>query len=324
MASIKSRRANRLSLYVDSQSTNKSNKKELKIMKTKFYWVALLASAAMIAQANAGGRYAGGGGGTFAMPAAPARAAAPSFNSAASRSLGSGRMVYSGQRFSPTMMRSPSSSVVRQYYINANAGTRQFTRANINRADRPTRFSNGGNRAITNVQRQGNRPAQIRSGNNLPSNWRDHVVARHSADWHRDWDRRHGHFHHGHVFVFIDGFWWGLDPGFYPYYAYDNNPYDDNGYANNGYPYDYYEYSPSNYDDEQGYAPSDQDANNATVSAVQSKLAKLGYYRGAIDGVVGDETQAALARYQEAHDLSVTGTLTAATLQSLGLRQTAS
>ena len=294
-------------------------------MKTKFYWAALLASAAMIAQTNAGGRYAGGGGGTFAMPAAPARPAAPSFNSAANRSLGSGRMVYSGQRFSPTTLRSPSSPAVRQYYINPNAETRQFARGNINRADRPARFSNGGNRAITNVQRQGNRPDQIRSGNNLPSNWRNHVVARHSADWHRDWDRRHRHFDHGHVFVFIDGFWWGLDPGFYPYYAYDNYPYDDNGYANNnGYPYDYYEYSPNNNDDQQGYSHSDQDANNATVSAVQSKLAKLGYYRGAIDGVAGDETQAALARYQEEHDLSVTGTLTAATLQALGLQPVAS
>ena len=284
-------------------------------MKTKFYWVALLGSAAMIAQANAGGHH-GGGGGTFAAPAAPARAAAPSFNSAASRSFGSGRMVYSGQRFSPATLRSPSSPAFRQYYINANVGTRQFARANTNRADHPARYSNGGNRAITNVRRQGNGSGLSRSRNNLPSNWRDHVVARHSADWHRDWDRRHGHFHHGHVSVFIDGFWWGLDPGFYPY--------DDYGYANNGYPYDYYEYSPYNYDDEQGYAPSDQDANNATVSAVQSKLAKLGYYRGAIDGVAGDETQAALARYQEEHDLSVTGTLTAATLQSLGLRQTAS
>jgi len=292
-------------------------------MKTKFYWVALLTSAAMIAQANAGGRY-GGGGGEFVARVAPARAAVPSFNSAASGSFGSGRMVYSGQRFSPTTLRSPSSPAVRQYYINANAGTRQFARTNIDRADRPARLSNGGNRAITNVRRQGNGSGQIRSGNNLPSNWRDHVVARHSADWHRDWDRRHGHFHHGHVFVFIEGFWWGLDPGFYPYYAYGNYPYDDYGYATTGYPYDYYEYSPYNYDDEQGYAPSDQDANNATVSAVQSKLAKLGYYRGAIDGVVGDETQAALARYQEKHDLSVTGTLTAATLQSLGLQQTPS
>ena len=291
-------------------------------MKTKFYWVALLASAAMIAQANAGGRYGGGGGG-FVARVAPARATVPSFNSAASGSFGSGRMVYSGERFSPTSLRSPSSPAVRQYYINANAGTRQFARTNIDRADRPAQLSNGGNRAITNVRRQGNGSGQIRSGNNLSSNWRDHVVARHSADWHRDWDRRHGHFHHDHVFVFIEGFWWGLDPGFYPYYAYGNYPYDDYGYATNGYPYDYYEYSPYNYDDEQGYAPSDQDANNETVSAVQSKLAKLGYYRGAIDGVVGDETQAALARYQEKHDLSVTGTLTAATLQSLGLRQTA-
>jgi hypothetical protein len=53
-------------------------------MKTKFYWVALLASAAMIAQANAGGHYGGGGGAGFAMAAhpAPAHAAAPAFNSA--------------------------------------------------------------------------------------------------------------------------------------------------------------------------------------------------------------------------------------------------
>ena len=69
---------------------------------------------------------------------------------------------------------------------------------------------------------------------------------------------------------------------------------------------------------------SDQYGSNTTVSAVQSELAKLGYYRGAIDGVEGDETQAALARYQEDRDLSVTGTVTAATLQSLGLPRTAS
>jgi hypothetical protein len=149
---------------------------------------------------------------------------------------------------------------------------------------------------------------------------RNHASERHDANWHRDWDRHHAHFHGRKVFVFIDGFWWGLDPGFYPYYAYDNYPDDYYGYANNGYPYDYYEYSPNNYDDEQGYAPSDQDTSIAAISAVQSKLAKLGYYRGAIDGVDGDETQAALARYQEDHELSVTGTLTPNTLQALGLQ----
>src|SRR5690349_4168405 len=114
-ASMESKLVNQLSHYVDSQQINS---KELKVMKTKFYWVALLASAAMIAQANAGGRYGGGGG--FVARVAPARAAVPSFNSATSRSFGSNRMVYSGQRFSPTTLRSPSSAAPRQYYINPN------------------------------------------------------------------------------------------------------------------------------------------------------------------------------------------------------------
>ena len=35
--------------------------------------------------------------------------------------------------------------------------------------------------------------------------------------WHGDWDRRHAHFEHGRFFVFIDGFWCGLDTGFYPW-----------------------------------------------------------------------------------------------------------
>ena len=137
------------------------------------------------------------------------------------------------------------------------------------------------------------------------------------------------------MFVFLDGFWWGLDPGYYPgyydpYYDY-GYPYDySNGYPydyGNGYPddysanpYDYYNYSPYNYDDQSGYADSGQSTANATVSAVQSELAKLGYYDGAIDGTAGDQTEAALARYQEDNNLSVTGTVDSATLQSLGIR----
>jgi len=65
---------------------------------------------------------------------------------------------------------------------------------------------------------------------------------------------------------------------------------------------------------------SNQYGNNATVGAVQSELARLGYYRGAIDGVEGDQTEAALARYQEDSDLSVSGTLTPETLQALELQ----
>jgi len=131
------------------------------------------------------------------------------------------------------------------------------------------------------------------------------------------------------VFVFVGGFWWGLYPwDYYPYYAsdypydyYGNYPYDSSGYPDDyssGYnPYDYYQ----GYNDyDSAYAAPDQNVNNSTVSAVQSQLLKLGYYNGAIDGTLGDQTEAALARYQEDRDLSVSGAVDAATLQSLGIR----
>ncbi|HEU5314463.1 MAG TPA: peptidoglycan-binding protein, partial [Candidatus Udaeobacter sp.] len=121
----------------------------------------------------------------------------------------------------------------------------------------------------------------------------------------------------------LNGFWWGLDPWFYPYYANDYYPDDYNSsypYDYSGNPYDYYNDSAYNYDNPSGYVDSGQSAANATVSAVQSELAKLGYYDGEIDGTLGDETEAALARYQEDRGLSVTGTVDAATLQSLGIR----
>src|SRR5947199_9900083 len=90
------------------------------------------------------------------------------------------------------------------------------------------------------------------------------------------------------------------------------------------YHYDYNNYYPDSYADQLAYVALDEYMNNATVSAVQSELAKRGYYRGAIDGVLGDETEDAVARYQEDNDLSVTGTVTATMLQSLGLAQGAS
>jgi Putative peptidoglycan binding domain len=150
------------------------------------------------------------------------------------------------------------------------------------------------------------------------------LFARHDGNWHRDWDRHHAHFDHGHVFVFIDGFWWGLYPwDYYPYYAYGSYPSDyygyPYGYDDYDYPYDSSDsYTQNPYSYYNGYTSPAQ-SGNADVSSVQSQLAKLGYYRGAVDGVAGDETQAAIARYQEDNDLSVTGTVTAATLQSLGL-----
>jgi Putative peptidoglycan binding domain len=196
--------------------------------------------------------------------------------------------------------------------------------------------------AATN--RQPNRTASIGGRNrfsdprtstaaNRQSFVKNHASERHDANnWHRDWDRHRAHFHNNRVFVFIGGFWWGLYPwDYYPYYAY-GYPYDSyNDYpydSYNSYPYDYYNGYPyssydsysSDYGDQPGYAGSQQSVANATISAVQSELARLGYYNGGIDGVLGDETEAALARYQQDHDISVTGTVNAGTLQSLGIR----
>ncbi len=78
-------------------------------------------------------------------------------------------------------------------------------------------------------------------------------VARHDANWHRDWNKHRFHRHNGLVFVFLDDFWWGLSPAYfpwayYPYYAYGDYPYD---YYSS--PYDYYDY-----DDQSAYTDSDQ------------------------------------------------------------------
>jgi len=191
--------------------------------------------------------------------------------------------------------------------------------------------SNTGGNAT--VARQQNRPTSPARQNMRTSNAQSsaavrramanhRVFARHDGNWHHDWDKHRAHFDHGHVFVFTNGFWWGLYPGdYYPYDAYGSYPSDYYGYpyGNDDYPNDSYDYNTQDpYSYYSGYAAPAQ-SDNAVVSSVQSQLAKLGYYAGAVDGVAGDETQAALARYQQDNDLSVTGTVTAATLQSLGL-----
>ncbi|HEX4707967.1 MAG TPA: peptidoglycan-binding domain-containing protein [Candidatus Udaeobacter sp.] len=140
----------------------------------------------------------------------------------------------------------------------------------------------------------------------------NHFAERHEANWHGDWDRRHAHFDHGRFFVFIGGFWCGLDDGFYPW---DYLPY----YAADYYPYDYYT-------DSQPYDNTDNNsvpAADPTVEATQEELAQQGYYNGPVDGIFGPTTRDAVAKYQTANQLNVTGSLSPDTLQSLGLPQPA-
>ena len=264
-------------------------------MKTKFYCVALFASAALIAQAQASGHHTSGGGNFVVGGPGPARrGGSASFNAMPGRGFGGGRMIYSGQRFSSIGLRSPG---YRQRYINPN----------------------GGNRAITNQRRGVNGAGQVRSGNNLPTNWRNHVVAQHSATWHRDWDRNREHSWHGHRCRFVNGSWFIFDFGFDPWWPYWY-PYDYYGY---GYPYGYGPgyYDSGAYQSEEYYGQNGYSENsNSTISAAQQRLAREGYYRGEIDGIFGPSTRRAIIRYQSDHRLRVTGDLTTDTLQDLGLR----
>ena len=139
-----------------------------------------------------------------------------------------------------------------------------------------------------------------------------HIAAQHDANWHNDWDRRHVHFDHGRFFVFVGGFWCGLDDGFFPW---DYLPY----YPDDYYPYEYY----TNTDpyDSNGSTYDLGSGDGATVQAIQTQLFNLGYYSGSIDGVFGPSTRDAVAKYQIANHLNVTGSLSPDTIQSFGLVQ---
>jgi len=165
---------------------------------------------------------------------------------------------------------------------------------------------------VSGARAQESRPEVARQLAQRFPGLRDHIAARHDANWHNDWDRRHVHFDHGRFFVFVDGFWCGLDDGFFPW---DYLPY----YPDDYYPYDYYtntdpyDYNGSTYDLGSG--------DSATVQAVQTQLFNLGYYTGSVDGVFGPTTRDAVAKYQIANHLTVTGSLSPDTIQSLGLPQ---
>ena len=145
----------------------------------------------------------------------------------------------------------------------------------------------------------------------------DHIAERHDANWHGDWDRRHAHFDRGHFFVFVDGFWCGLDAGFFPW---DYYPY----YSSDYYPYDYYIADVPQYDNDNDNAEPDYNGvpvADPTVQAVQTQLVQQGYYNGQADGIFGPTTRDAVAKYQIAKNLNVTGSLSPEMLQSLGLPQ---
>jgi hypothetical protein len=326
-------------------------------MKTKFYWVALLASAALTGQAQGGGDQAGGrgmggglGGGHVSGGsgrAGPVGAGFRSggFHAAAPVFVGVRRSFGVGARGGGVGFGIPRYSSFgarplyrRPVYYNGRVG-RSVTpsigaRTAVNQPQ--NRFSSTrnpvGQRPAAAFNRGANASAARSPGTGVHRglNGRtDHIAERHDANWHRDWDRRHAHFDHDRFFIFDNGFWCGLDAGFFPwdylpYYAGDYYPYDY--YTNvqpdyntapaSAYPYDYYSGVQPDYDNaEANGAP----VADPTVEASQERLAQLGYYNGPVDGIFGPTMRDAVAKYQIDNQLDVTGSLSPDTLQSLGV-----
>ncbi len=119
---------------------------------------------------------------------------------------------------------------------------------------------------------------------------------------HSGWSPGRQYFLNGHNYGYYNNGWYIVDP--YPYY-YSSDDYDAPGYT---------VYGPSYYD-----SSASADDTGSPVARVQRELARDGYYKGQIDGILGAETDAAIGAYQRDNGLHVTGTINSGLLNALDL-----
>ena len=154
-------------------------------MKTKVYSLALLVSAALITQTYAaphGSGFGGfAGGGSHGGGYARHAAVAPAYHATA-----------------PMRTSAPNPAIYANHYATYNRV------AVANRA------------AYAYSQRN---VANVSRAHTLPSNWRNHVYARQSANWHRDWNHDRIYWWRGHPCRFINGSWFIFDVGFDPWWS---------------------------------------------------------------------------------------------------------
>src|SRR6266566_2097054 len=100
----------------------------------------------------------------------------------------------------------------------------------------------------------------------------------------RGWDGGYPYGYYGYGYPYGYGSPYGYGYG----YGYGGNQYGDygygNGYGNNGY-------------GNSGYGNS----SRSRVAELQRRLARAGYYRGSIDGVLGPQTRRAIRAYEQDH-----------------------
>jgi hypothetical protein len=116
------------------------------------------------------------------------------------------------------------------------------------------------------------------------------------------------HWNHHRHFRPRSNFFFGIGLG-YPYsgYGYGYPYYGD-------YPYGYGYYAPRT----TVYATSGIN-DDATVAAVQRRLARGGYYHGSVDGVIGPGTRTAIRAFERNNRLPVDGIIDRQLLRTMGL-----
>ena len=117
------------------------------------------------------------------------------------------------------------------------------------------------------------------------------------------------------------GYYYG--GGSSPYYSYYSGwPYSNWGYGTSwGYnPYSYYGgYPYTGYNNYYSYYTPTYGYNASMVASVQRRLGQLGYYHGAVDGVIGPQTRSAIAAFESRNGLVVDASITRPLLFRLGL-----
>jgi len=123
----------------------------------------------------------------------------------------------------------------------------------------------------------------------------DQARRHHHRDHHdRSWWRSH----YSHIALFAGGYYYWNNNYWYPAYGYD--PY-----------YSTYTY------DEPIYGYNELPPGQVIVN-VQTALQEQGYYRDAVDGLIGPNTRAALMNFQRDRGLPITAAIDGPTLQALG------
>lgn len=117
--------------------------------------------------------------------------------------------------------------------------------------------------------------------------------------------------------------WGNYNWGYHRHHLFHSRIFSDVGFGYPfGYGYPYYGYYPYGY----GYYAGSREmlyqaatTDGLIVVQVQRSLARAGYYRGAIDGVVGNGTRSAIRSYERAHGLRVDGQIDQRLLARMGL-----